>query len=69
MYLDALWSKDATSIVEYSDLMVDLLAEYEYPRLLDFLRSSTSYNLEKVRLHVSRAYVWYSLGNDHSVGV
>lgn len=47
MYLDALASKDPHSAFEYSDDLVDLYAEYDYPRLLDCLRASTSYNLER----------------------
>lgn len=30
-----------------SDLQVDLYAEFDYPRLMDFLRASTSYSLQK----------------------
>jgi hypothetical protein len=47
MYLDALFQKDPQSAYEYSDDLVDLYAEYDYRRLLDCLRASTSYSLEK----------------------
>jgi hypothetical protein len=47
MYLDALALKDPQSAFEYSDDLVDLYAEYDYARLLDCLRASTSYNLER----------------------
>ena len=47
MYLDALFSSDPQAAFEYSDMLVDLYAEYDYARLLDFLRASTSYSLEK----------------------
>lgn len=47
MYLDALFTRDPQAAFEYSDALVELYAEHEYPRLLDFLRASTSYSLEQ----------------------
>lgn len=47
MYLDALFLTDPIAATEYSDELVDLYAEYEPPRLMDILRKSTSYGLEK----------------------
>lgn len=48
MYLDALWAKDPPAVLEYSDSLVDLLAEFEHARLINFLRASTAYSLQKV---------------------
>ena len=48
MYLDALFSKDAQLAFEYSDLLIDLYAEYDYDHLLEFLRKCSDYDLEKV---------------------
>ncbi|GHJ85158.1 hypothetical protein NliqN6_1560 [Naganishia liquefaciens] len=47
MYLDALFRKDPHLTVEYSDRLVELYAEYEYPRLLEYLRASNYYSLER----------------------
>ncbi|KAI5452845.1 Vacuolar protein sorting-associated protein 41 [Naganishia albida] len=47
MYLDALFRKDPHLTVEYSDRLVELYAEYEYPRLMEYLRASNYYSLEK----------------------
>ncbi|THV02760.1 vacuolar protein sorting-associated protein 41 [Dendrothele bispora CBS 962.96] len=50
LYLDAVMNKDPNLLVGFSDLhnlQVELYADYARPRLIDFLRSSTEYNLEK----------------------
>ncbi|KAK7454562.1 Vacuolar protein sorting-associated protein 41 [Stygiomarasmius scandens] len=50
LYLDAIVNKDPNLLVGFSDLQdlqVELYADYARPRLIDFLRSSTEYNLEK----------------------
>lgn len=62
MYLDALFRKDPHLTVEYSDrlvsrysipaaaadiVQVELYAIYEYPRLMEYLRASNYYSLEK----------------------
>ncbi|KAJ9117531.1 hypothetical protein QFC22_004381 [Naganishia vaughanmartiniae] len=47
MYLDALFRKDPHLTVEYSDRLVELYAEYEYPCLMEYLRASNYYSLEK----------------------
>ncbi|CAG8681179.1 15096_t:CDS:10 [Gigaspora margarita] len=47
IYLDALFSRDHHIGFEFHDLQVELYAEYDYPRLLDFLRASNYYSLEK----------------------
>ncbi|KAF5387652.1 hypothetical protein D9615_000773 [Tricholomella constricta] len=48
LYLDALvMEKDATLVADFADLQVKLYAEYATPRLIDFLRASNYYNLEK----------------------
>ncbi|BGP13310.1 Vacuolar protein sorting-associated protein 41 [Rhodosporidiobolus nylandii] len=47
MYLDALFDKDAHLAFDYSDLQVDLYAEYNPSKLMDFLRASSYYSLER----------------------
>ena len=47
LYLDALFEKDATLASDYADDQVRLYAEYETTRLIDFLRASNYYSLEK----------------------
>ncbi|TPX35873.1 hypothetical protein SmJEL517_g01692 [Synchytrium microbalum] len=47
IYLDALYRKDPLVGAEYHPLQVELYAEYDYARLLDFLKSSTFYPLRK----------------------
>jgi hypothetical protein len=62
MYLDALFRKDPHLTMEYSDRLVgtldavssfadgyqvELYAEYEYPRLMEYLRASNYYSLER----------------------
>ncbi|KAI5478965.1 vacuolar protein sorting VPS41 [Pseudohyphozyma bogoriensis] len=47
MYLDALFDKDPHLAFDYSDLQVELYAEYEPNKLMDFLRASNYYSLEK----------------------
>ncbi|GAA5862553.1 hypothetical protein JCM8547_002101 [Rhodosporidiobolus lusitaniae] len=46
-YLDALFDKDAHLAFDYSDLQVDLYAEYNPAKLMDFLRASNYYSLER----------------------
>lgn len=48
MYLDALFDKDPHLAFDYSDLQVDLYAEYDPNKLMDFLRASSYYSLERV---------------------
>ncbi|KAG0655802.1 Vacuolar protein sorting-associated protein 41 [Rhodotorula mucilaginosa] len=47
MYLDALFDKDAHLAFDYSDLQVDLYAEFKPDKLMDFLRASNYYSLER----------------------
>ncbi|GAA5884825.1 hypothetical protein JCM6882_007110 [Rhodosporidiobolus microsporus] len=47
MYLDALFDKDAHLAFDYSDLQVDLYAEYNPAKLMEFLRASNYYSLER----------------------
>ncbi|KAM0792872.1 hypothetical protein ACM66B_002635 [Microbotryomycetes sp. NB124-2] len=47
MYLDALFDHDSHAVGDYSDLQVDLYAEFNPNKLMDFLRSSSLYSLEK----------------------
>ncbi|GAA6004052.1 Vps41p [Rhodotorula paludigena] len=47
MYLDALFDKDPQLAFDYSDLQVDLYAEYNQAKLMDFLRASNYYSLER----------------------
>ncbi|KAG5644802.1 hypothetical protein DXG03_007624 [Asterophora parasitica] len=48
LYLDALvMEKDANLVADFADLQVNLYAEFATPRLIDFLRASNYYSLEK----------------------
>ncbi|KAJ3297142.1 Vacuolar protein sorting-associated protein 41 [Borealophlyctis nickersoniae] len=47
IFLDAIFKKEPHEASEYHPLQVELYAEYDYPRLLEFLRSSTYYSVEK----------------------
>ncbi|CAG8773162.1 2961_t:CDS:2, partial [Racocetra persica] len=47
IYLDALFTRDHHMGFEFHDLQVELYAEYDYQRLIDFLRASNYYHLEK----------------------
>ncbi|KAH7104664.1 vacuolar protein sorting-associated protein 41 [Auriculariales sp. MPI-PUGE-AT-0066] len=47
MYLDSLYERDAYLAADYSDRQVQLYAEYAPKRLIDFLRTSNYYSLEK----------------------
>ncbi|ORY90935.1 hypothetical protein BCR35DRAFT_275010 [Leucosporidium creatinivorum] len=47
LYLDALFDKDPHLAFDYSDLQVDLYAEYDANKLMDFLRASNYYSLER----------------------
>ncbi|GAA5949012.1 hypothetical protein JCM21900_003173 [Sporobolomyces salmonicolor] len=46
LYLDALFDKDPHLAFDYSDLQVDLYAEYYPGKLMEFLRASNYYSLE-----------------------
>ncbi|KAG2130198.1 uncharacterized protein EDB93DRAFT_1095067 [Suillus bovinus] len=46
LYLDALFKKDSQLGSEFADLQVTLFAEFATHRLIEYLRASTSYNLE-----------------------
>ncbi len=48
LYLDALVHKDSQLVTEFADIQVKMYAEFATPRLIDFLRASSSYNLETV---------------------
>lgn len=47
MYLDALFKKDSHLASDYADRQVALYADYDPSSLLDFLRASNYYSLEK----------------------
>ncbi|KAI9306269.1 hypothetical protein BJ944DRAFT_160178 [Cunninghamella echinulata] len=47
IYLDALFQRDPHIGYEFHDLQVELYADYDYPKLLDFLRTSHYISLEK----------------------
>ncbi|KAI9491298.1 hypothetical protein BDB00DRAFT_767376 [Zychaea mexicana] len=47
VYLDALFDRDRHIGYEFHDLQVELYADYDYPKLLDFLRASHYVSLEK----------------------
>ncbi|KAF9476712.1 vacuolar protein sorting-associated protein 41 [Pholiota conissans] len=46
LYLDALVHKDSQLVTEFADIQVKMYAEFATSRLIDFLRASSSYNLE-----------------------
>ncbi|CAB4404044.1 unnamed protein product [Rhizophagus irregularis] len=46
IYLDALFVKDHHAGYEFHDRQIELYAEYDYQRLIEFLRSSNYYTLE-----------------------
>ncbi|KAF5322517.1 hypothetical protein D9619_000186 [Psilocybe cf. subviscida] len=46
LYLDALVHKDSQLVTDFADQQVKMYAEFSPARLIDFLRSSSSYNLE-----------------------
>ena len=50
LYLDALFDKDPHLASDYADNQMELYAEFAPRRLIDFLRASNYYSLEKVRL-------------------
>ncbi|KAG5460394.1 MAG: LOW QUALITY PROTEIN: hypothetical protein BJ554DRAFT_7565, partial [Olpidium bornovanus] len=47
-YLDAVFERDASLGSDFHDLQVELYAEFERSKLLDFLKASNYYSLEKV---------------------
>ncbi|THG97740.1 hypothetical protein EW026_g4314 [Hermanssonia centrifuga] len=47
LYLDALFAKDPHLTSDFADAQVELYAEYAPRRLIDFLRASSYYSLEK----------------------
>ncbi|CEP10790.1 hypothetical protein [Parasitella parasitica] len=47
IYLDALFDRDHQLGYEFHDLQVELYAEFDYPKLLEFLRASHYISLEK----------------------
>lgn len=50
LYLDALAAKDALLAADYADAQVELYAEFKPKRLVEFLRASNYYSLEKVNI-------------------
>ncbi|KAI8139914.1 hypothetical protein BJV82DRAFT_625472 [Fennellomyces sp. T-0311] len=47
IYLDALFDRDRHIGYEFHDMQIELYADYDYPKLLDFLRASHYVSLEK----------------------
>ncbi|KAJ9079816.1 Vacuolar protein sorting-associated protein 41, variant 4 [Entomophthora muscae] len=47
VYLHALFTRDSHLASAYHDIQVELYAEYDYPLLLNFLKTSNDYSLEK----------------------
>ncbi|KAJ3216670.1 Vacuolar protein sorting-associated protein 41 [Clydaea vesicula] len=47
IYLDALFKKEIQDGLDYHNLQTKLYAEYDYPRLMDFLRTSSSYSIQE----------------------
>ncbi|KAJ3254578.1 Vacuolar protein sorting-associated protein 41 [Boothiomyces macroporosus] len=50
VYLDALFLKDHLEGSAYHELQVELYADFDPPRLIDFLRTSSNYSYPKVAL-------------------
>lgn len=50
-YLNALFKKDHQLASDFADLQVTLFAEHATPRLIEYLRASSYYNLEGVSAH------------------
>ncbi|KAM3580631.1 Vacuolar protein sorting-associated protein 41 [Umbelopsis sp. WA50703] len=46
-YLDALFERDPHLGYEFHDIQIELYADYDYGKLLDFLRASNYYSLER----------------------
>ncbi|KAK9762214.1 Vacuolar protein sorting-associated protein 41, variant 2 [Basidiobolus ranarum] len=72
IYLDAIFDKDAHLAYEFHDLQVELYAEYDYPRLMDFLKASNYYSLEKAYavceqrdLVPEMVFILGRIGNNH----
>ncbi|KAL7410874.1 hypothetical protein BDY24DRAFT_417479 [Mrakia frigida] len=58
MYLDSLFEKDPHLVSQYGDQHIALCAEFDYPHLMDLLRSSIEYSLEKAyRITKEKDYV------------
>ncbi|KAF8882653.1 vacuolar assembling protein VPS41 [Mucidula mucida] len=47
LYLDALFTRDSHLVAQHADKLLKLYSEYSRPRLIDFLRASTDYSLER----------------------
>lgn len=47
IYLDCLWKSDCDSS-EYHQMQIELFAEYDYGRMIEFLRSSVHYSIPRV---------------------
>ena len=47
IYLDALFNRDMHQTADFHSLQIELYAEFDYPKLGDFLRASTSYRLDE----------------------
>lgn len=50
IYLDALFLRDPHLGSDFHDLQVELYADYAPGKLIDFLRASNYYSLERVKL-------------------
>jgi hypothetical protein len=48
LYLDALFKQDPYVVLDFADYQVQLYAKFAPQRLIDFLRASDYYSLEKV---------------------
>ncbi|KAK0543251.1 Vacuolar protein sorting-associated protein 41 [Tilletia horrida] len=59
MYLDTLFDKDPQAVVPFSDVQIELYADFEYPRLMSYLRAMSSYySFEKAyKICSEREYV------------
>ncbi|KAK0565354.1 Vacuolar protein sorting-associated protein 41 [Tilletia horrida] len=59
MYLDTLFDKDPQAVASFSDIQIGLYAEYEYSRLMSYLRTMSSYySFEKAyKICEEREYV------------
>ena len=58
MYLDSLREFDGTLVERFTDDLVELYAEYDYEKLIGYLRTNTTYNLEKVSYVIRKGIIY-----------
>lgn len=72
IYLDAIFDFDPQISNEYHDMQVELYAEFDYSRLMHFLRASSYYSLEKAlaicekrNLVMEMVFILGRIGDNH----